>query len=102
MGSVTSAIIYLIYLFSSINVILLFVVFTILLSSTYSSNNLTTLRDNDNTWDETLTPQAIELEPSAYADVDLYFVVAGDSGYMDMWYQPIDKEAIKLGVIIQE
>ena len=73
-----------------------------LLSSTYSSNNLTTLRDNDNTWDETLTPQAIDLEPSSYADVDLYFVVAGDSGYMDMWYQPIDKEPIKLGVIVQE
>ncbi len=73
-----------------------------LLSSTYSSNNLTTLRDNDNTWDETLTPQSIELEASSYADIDLYFVVAGDSGYMDMWYQPIDKEPIKLGVIIQE
>ena len=73
-----------------------------LLSSTYSSNNLTTLKDNDNTWDETLTPQAIELNASSYADVDLYFVVAGDSGYMDMWYQPIDKDAIKLGVIVQE
>ena len=73
-----------------------------LLSSTYSSNNLTTLRDVDNTWDESLTPQAIELPPSSYADIDLYFAVVGDSGYMDMWYQPVGGEPIKLGVIIQE
>ena len=73
-----------------------------LLESVYSSNNLTTLRDNDNTWDESLTPQSIELGASSYAEVDLYFVVSGDSGYMDMWYQPIDKDVIKLGVIVQE
>jgi hypothetical protein len=73
-----------------------------LLDSTYSSNNNTVLRDIDNTWDETLTPQAVTLGASSYVDVDLYFAVNGDSGYMDMWYQPVDKDIIKLGVIVQE
>ena len=57
-----------------------------LLSSKYTANSFTELHSYDNTWDDVLSPINIDLGQSSYANVKLYFVVNGDSGYMDMWF----------------
>lgn len=57
-----------------------------LLSSKYSANSFTELHSYDNTWDDNISPTSVDLAESAYANVKLYFVVNGDSGYMDLWF----------------
>ena len=67
-----------------------------LLSSVYPSNNMTLLRNYDNSWNEMLTPAETVLQPKGFSEMSLYFVTSDDTGYMDLWYGET-----KLGVVIE-
>ena len=67
-----------------------------LLSSVYPSNNMTLLRNYDNSWNEMLTPAETLLQPKGFSELSLYFVTSDDTGYMDLWYGET-----KLGVVIE-
>lgn len=66
-----------------------------LLSSMYPANNITLLRNYDNSWDETKSPNVLSMGSKSFAEISLYFVVSSDSGYMDLWFGDT-----KLGEII--
>lgn len=57
-----------------------------LLSSVYPANNLVLLKNYDNSWDEALTPETLVMGEHDYADINLYFVISNDKGYMDLWF----------------
>lgn len=57
-----------------------------LLRSVYPANNEVMLRNYDNAWDMTTTPQTLSIPYQGFSDISVYFVVTNDTGYMDLWY----------------